>query len=107
MAPSPKADTKRRLVVETLRDQRADFENFVRARVAEQDVDDILQLVAERALRRRYLLRKCSKFKSEWNTYSASHVRPETCPNVDFGHVGSSDMRLPIGQELAFGLAGS
>ncbi len=52
MASSPVARTKRRLVVETLRSQRVDFENFVRARVAEQDVDDILQFGAERAINR-------------------------------------------------------
>ena len=50
MATSPEAHAKRRLVIETLRSKRADFENFVRARVAEQDVDDILQLGAERAI---------------------------------------------------------
>ena len=50
MATSPEAHTKRRLVIETLRSKSADFENFVRARVAEQDVDDILQLGAERAI---------------------------------------------------------
>ena len=43
MATSPEAHAKRRLVIETLRSKRADFENFVRARVAEQDVDEPLR----------------------------------------------------------------
>lgn len=52
MAPLPKAHAKRSLVIETLRDRHADFERFVRARVTAQDVDDVLQLAAERAIDR-------------------------------------------------------
>ena len=50
MAHPTDAVEPRAIVADTLRAQRADFEAFVRARVAPQDVDDILQLAALRAI---------------------------------------------------------
>lgn len=42
----------RDLVAETLRQRRSDFEAFVRARAGAQDVDDIVQVAALRAIER-------------------------------------------------------
>ena len=41
-----------KLIADALADQRAEFERFVRARVRHQDVDDVLQLAAARAIER-------------------------------------------------------
>jgi RNA polymerase sigma-70 factor (ECF subfamily) len=49
MAPASEA---RELVAETLADHHADLVSFVRSRVAPQEVDDILQLAALRAIER-------------------------------------------------------
>ena len=52
MARTTGPDAARSLVAETLRERRAEFEAFVRARVAPQEVDDVLQVAALRAIER-------------------------------------------------------
>lgn len=44
------------LVAEALREHRHDFESFVRSRVSSQDVDDVLQLAAARAVEKAHSL---------------------------------------------------
>lgn len=50
MANAAEPRSRRDLVAETLRLHRAEFEAFVRARVPAQEVDDVLQIAALRAI---------------------------------------------------------
>ncbi len=52
MSRSTETTGSRQVVADALRERQTDFEAFVRARVRPQDVDDILQLAAVRAIER-------------------------------------------------------
>ncbi|MEM9466254.1 MAG: sigma-70 family RNA polymerase sigma factor [Actinomycetota bacterium] len=52
MTPARHTGNAHDLVADTLREKQSDFEAFVRARVAPQDVDDLLQVAALRAIER-------------------------------------------------------
>ncbi|MEM7142499.1 MAG: sigma-70 family RNA polymerase sigma factor [Actinomycetota bacterium] len=52
MTSASSARQRRDIVADTLREKRSEFEGFVRARVRPEDVDDIVQVAALRAIER-------------------------------------------------------